>query len=142
LDGSFARVSDDGKAAVGSVTWEGVARRRALSQELWFMAMLTPKEVAERLRISTTLVYSLCAAGKLKHYRFGLGNRKGGLRVDEQDLEEYKEQCRQHVIIVEETTRTRRIEPKEGGFRLLRAAGWVPKGEIVINTPKRKKNKK
>ncbi len=49
--------------------------------------MLTVADVAKRLRCSPSLVYALCAAGKLQHHRLGLG--RGTLRVTEAQLGEF-----------------------------------------------------
>ena len=49
--------------------------------------MMTAQEVAERLRCSLSLVYSLCQRGKLKHHRLGLG--RGTIRVTEAQLAAY-----------------------------------------------------
>ena len=46
--------------------------------------MLTVKHVAERLGVSASQVYALCASGKLLHHRFGV--RKGAIRVTEEQL--------------------------------------------------------
>jgi excisionase family DNA binding protein len=45
------------------------------------------RDVAQRLDISASLVYSLIAAGKLRASRHGL--RRGTLRVSEEQLAEY-----------------------------------------------------
>lgn len=46
--------------------------------------MLTVKQAAQRLDVSKSLVYALCAEGRLKHYRVGIG--RGTIRIDESDL--------------------------------------------------------
>lgn len=46
---------------------------------------LTVKQSATRLGVSKSLVYQLCAAGKLPHYRVGIG--RGTIRIEEQDLD-------------------------------------------------------
>ena len=51
------------------------------------MRLLTPKEVAEALRISMTGVYRLVEARKLRFYRV-----RGVLRFDEQDVLAYLQQ--------------------------------------------------
>ena len=51
--------------------------------------MLTVKQVAERLGLSTSQVYALCASGKLPHHRFGVG--KGALRISEEQLAAFLE---------------------------------------------------
>ena len=49
--------------------------------------MLTVADVAKRLRCSPSLVYGLCASGKLPHHRLGLG--RGTIRVTEAQLEAF-----------------------------------------------------
>ena len=49
--------------------------------------MLTVADVAKRLRCSPSLVYGLCASGKLPHHRLGLG--RGTIRVTEDQLEAF-----------------------------------------------------
>ena len=51
--------------------------------------MLTVADVAKRLRCSPSLVYSLCASGKLPHHRLGLG--RGTIRVTEAQLAAFLE---------------------------------------------------
>ena len=46
--------------------------------------MLTVKDVAERLNIAPSTVYSLLSQNKLRCYRIGLG--RGTIRVSEDDL--------------------------------------------------------
>lgn len=50
--------------------------------------MLTVKEASEILGVSSALIYSLCAAHKLRHERHGLG--RGTIRIPEDALEEYR----------------------------------------------------
>ncbi len=49
--------------------------------------MLTVKQAAERLGVSPSTVYHLCAAKLLPHSRVGLG--RGVIRIAEADLERY-----------------------------------------------------
>lgn len=51
------------------------------------MQMLTVKQAAERLGLSVSLVYALCAAKKLRHERHGL--RRGTIRIPEDAIDEY-----------------------------------------------------
>ena len=51
---------------------------------------LTVKQVAERLGVSASQVYALCASGKLPNRRFGNGGR-GAIRVSEEQLAEFLE---------------------------------------------------
>jgi excisionase family DNA binding protein len=49
---------------------------------------LTVKQAAERLGVSPSLVYGLCAAGKIRHERHGLG--RGCIRIPPEALEHYR----------------------------------------------------
>lgn len=51
------------------------------------MNLLTVKEAAERLGLSVSLVYALCAAKKIRHERHGL--RRGTIRIPEDAIDEY-----------------------------------------------------
>jgi excisionase family DNA binding protein len=48
------------------------------------MALLTVKQVAQRLQVSEATVYQLCAKRKLAHARVGAG--RGAIRVGEDAL--------------------------------------------------------
>src|SRR5262245_59207602 len=52
------------------------------------MALLTIKQVAERLNVCPATVYDLCARRKLRHVRIG-GSGRGTIRIDEADLEAF-----------------------------------------------------
>lgn len=54
--------------------------------------LLTVKAVAERLSVSTSLVYQLVESGKLPVHR--IGNGRGAIRFSPQDIETYLEECR------------------------------------------------
>ena len=51
--------------------------------------MKSVREAAHWLGVSLAMIYSLCNARKLKHYRFGL--KRGKIMIDEKDLESFKE---------------------------------------------------
>ena len=51
----------------------------------------TVREVAERLRCSAALVYSLCEKGKLAHVRLGL--RRGTIRIASADVDAFIASC-------------------------------------------------
>lgn len=51
------------------------------------VALLTVKQVAERLNVAVGTVYALCAAGKLEHVRVGAG--RGTLRIEEEALQRF-----------------------------------------------------
>jgi excisionase family DNA binding protein len=50
--------------------------------------MFTVKTAAKELGISSSLVYGLCAAGKIRHERHGLG--RGTIRIPREALDEYR----------------------------------------------------
>ena len=49
-------------------------------------------EVAKRLDVSVSMIYSLCAGGRMPHVRVGLG--RGTIRISEEDLTAFLEACR------------------------------------------------
>jgi excisionase family DNA binding protein len=53
--------------------------------------MLSVKAAAKELGISLSLMYGLCAAGKIRHERHGLG--RGVIRIPAEALEEYRKLC-------------------------------------------------
>jgi excisionase family DNA binding protein len=56
--------------------------------------MLTVKQASEQLGVSASLIYGLCAGGKLRHERFGLG--RGTIRIPLDAIEEFR---RRHTVI-------------------------------------------
>ena len=54
--------------------------------------LLTVKDVAERLSVSSSLIYQLVESGKLPVLR--IGNGRGAIRFSPQDIEAYLEECR------------------------------------------------
>ena len=54
--------------------------------------MFTIIEVAKHLKCSPALIYALCKEGRLPHLRLGLG--RGTIRVQAEDLETFKRECR------------------------------------------------
>lgn len=52
---------------------------------------LTVKEAAQQLRVSAALVYSLCAAKKIRCERHGLG--RGTISIPAEALDEYRKRC-------------------------------------------------
>jgi excisionase family DNA binding protein len=75
--------------------------------------MLTVKDVAERLALSTDKVYDLVAASKIEHHRFG-----GTIRITEEQLAAYLESTRQPVRAPMRRASLRRVK-----FKHLR--GWT-----------------
>ena len=49
-------------------------------------------EAAKRLEVSASMVYGLCASGRMPHKRIGLG--RGTIRISEEDLTAYLDTCR------------------------------------------------
>ncbi len=52
--------------------------------------LLTVKEAARRLKVSTATVYTLCASGRLPHSRISTHS----IRIAESDLKAYSLACR------------------------------------------------
>lgn len=57
--------------------------------------MFTVMEIAKRLRISPALAYALVEAGKMPHYRIGLG--RGSIRVSEEQLARFLNECEEKI---------------------------------------------
>jgi excisionase family DNA binding protein len=53
--------------------------------------MFSVKTAAQELGISVSLMYGLCAAGKIRHERHGLG--RGVIRIPDDALDEYRARC-------------------------------------------------
>ncbi len=53
----------------------------------WEIAVLSVKEVAERLNVSLGTVYALVSKGTIKAFRIGIG--RGTLRIPEESLDAY-----------------------------------------------------
>ncbi len=51
--------------------------------------MLTPKQVAEKLGVSDSLVYEWCAEGLLPHYRVGRKGKRGKVLIEQADLDAF-----------------------------------------------------
>jgi excisionase family DNA binding protein len=60
--------------------------------------MLTPKQAAEKIGVSDSLIYEWCAAGLLPHYRFGRKGRRGCIRIAEAELDAFLSRCRQEAL--------------------------------------------
>lgn len=56
--------------------------------------MMTPGQAAERLGVSLSLIYQLCASRRLPHYRIGGEGRRGKVVIDEKDLDAFLAGCR------------------------------------------------
>jgi excisionase family DNA binding protein len=55
--------------------------------------MLTPRQAADRLGVSLSLVYQLCDELTLAHYRVGGKGKRGRIRIDEAEVERFRESC-------------------------------------------------
>jgi len=53
------------------------------------MAMMTVKTAAERMSISDSLVYELCACGSLPHVRIGRPGSRGCIRIADADIDSF-----------------------------------------------------
>lgn len=51
--------------------------------------MLTVSQAAKTAGISDALIYAACANGEIEHYRFGVGQNRGTIRIKPEALEAY-----------------------------------------------------
>jgi len=72
--------------------------------------MLTVSDVAERLSVSSSLVYQLVESGKLSHHRIGTG--RGTIRISESDLKSYLSDCHAVAQTKQSVARPRRAKLK------------------------------
>jgi excisionase family DNA binding protein len=56
--------------------------------------MLTVKQVAERLRVSASLVYSWCEEHLLPHYRMGGKGKRGKILIEKAALDAFLQNCK------------------------------------------------
>jgi excisionase family DNA binding protein len=68
------------------------------------MSYFRVKQVAERLQVSVATVYQLCAEGRIKHHRLGLG--RGTIRITVEQLRQYLEETEREAL--------RRCDPPDG----------------------------
>ncbi|MCA9073686.1 MAG: helix-turn-helix domain-containing protein [Planctomycetaceae bacterium] len=52
---------------------------------------MSVRDVATRLNVSPSCVYQLIESGQLRHHRIGVG--RGTIRISEEGLNEYLQQC-------------------------------------------------
>ncbi len=55
--------------------------------------MLTPRQAAEWLGVSQSLVYQLCKEMVLEHSRLGGRGKRGRIRIEEAEVERYRRSC-------------------------------------------------
>jgi excisionase family DNA binding protein len=84
----------------------------------------TVNEASQRLRISASLVYGLCARGIIAHRRCGLG--RGTIRIDEEALKAYLD--RSTVIVRRHAQGSRKTFTQLDSTRLVEA--WKQKGAL------------
>lgn len=88
------------------------------------MQLLTVKEAADALKLSSGAVYALCNSGTLPHHRLGQG--RGAIRIDRADLLAYIIACKKGVAPLEGNPRAsaNSTSPKRplptAGFKHLR----------------------
>lgn len=89
-------------------------------------ALLTVAQVAQRLALSTTAVYSLCDSGELEHHRVGVGAKRKRYRVSPDALESYIAATKVSAppVLALPRRRGRLGESSVAGCPRLRAAGW------------------
>ena len=51
--------------------------------------LLTPKEAAERIGVSESLIYQICDEKRLTHYRVGGEGKRGKILIDPRDLDRF-----------------------------------------------------
>jgi excisionase family DNA binding protein len=56
--------------------------------------LITPKEAAENLGVSPSLIYQWLDERRLVHYRFGGEGRRGRILIDPADLHQFMRKCR------------------------------------------------
>src|SRR5690242_4705523 len=86
------------------------------------MELLTVKQVAELLSVSTGTVYDLVTAKKLPHFRIGVG--RGAVRIAADEAEAYLHGCRRSsdqlgIIPVKPTRRSGRPPQRLGRLKYL-----------------------
>lgn len=69
--------------------------------------LLTVKDVAERLSVSSSLIYQLVESGKLSVYR--IGNGRGAIRFCPEDVQTYLDSCRSEKL---PPTSNRKVRPQ------------------------------
>ena len=57
--------------------------------------MLTPKQAAERIGVSVSLVYQWCKEGLVEHLRLGGKGKRGKVLIDSASLDRFLESCKQ-----------------------------------------------
>jgi excisionase family DNA binding protein len=73
--------------------------------------MLTPRQAADRLGVSLSLIYQLCKEQVLRHFRLGGRGKRGRIRIEEGELERYRTSClRQEVLVPQVTLRHLKLE--------------------------------
>ena len=71
--------------------------------------LLCPREVANRLGVSLSLVYQLCKDRKLRHYRLGGQSRRGSIKIEESEVQRYLGEC-MRIETVPDTAQFKHID--------------------------------
>lgn len=56
--------------------------------------LMTPKEAAQYVGVSSSLIYQWLEEQRLAHYRFGREGRRGRILIDPRDLDRLMQECR------------------------------------------------
>jgi excisionase family DNA binding protein len=101
IDGILAAVHRGGMAGIRAVLVErkDPSRKPAVQpgNDNGDGAMMTVRQVADKIGVSDSLVYEWCSAGLLTHYRFGSKGRRGKIMIDEAELDAFLSSCRQEA---------------------------------------------
>ncbi len=57
------------------------------------MKLLTPKEAADRAKVSRSLIYTWCDERRLPHIRAGASGKRGRILIKEEDLVALLTEC-------------------------------------------------
>lgn len=55
---------------------------------------MTPKEAAEKIGVSESLIYAWCRRELLPHYRLGVGGKGAKIIIEEEDLSSFLASCK------------------------------------------------
>jgi excisionase family DNA binding protein len=56
--------------------------------------MLTPKQAAERVGVSVSLVYQWCQEGLFEYLRLGAPGKRGRVMIDPESFERFLQSCK------------------------------------------------
>jgi excisionase family DNA binding protein len=64
--------------------------------------VMTVMEAAERIGISSSLIYELCRLGMIRHSRHGRPGKRGTIRISEDAVTNYLAACEQEPVLIGE----------------------------------------